>query len=1517
MKKSLNPVCLAAAQAGLLFALLWVGGRAAAAQPDATNFITIREKAGVATTQYPIQIGRPFAPGEIPNFPQAVIGTTNLVTQADVKSRWPDGSVKHAILSFYLPTLAANGTVTVNFINQTAGNATGFLAKADMLANGFNFDAAMELTNGGTTLSASARTMLNADKFEYWHRGAVMTSVIIADHSAARTSDLGFDANKSFRPIFHATFWPAINKVKVRYIGEIANTEALQDQVYALALKLGNTAPLTVYTKSSFKHIAASRWTKEFWLGGVPPTIEINHNLAYLAKTKALPNYDTSRVIPESALAQAYTDPYSGWSLVAKDLYDPGNMLKYMGSTGGRDEIGPYPTWAVRWLYTGDQRVQEQTFGNANLSAAFPVHFREGNGAKTFESGGTNALGRVLSIQARPTVFLNSGNFYINFQYTDPADKIVPVGAMTDEGWYPDGAHQPDFHSPLYLLTGDYFHLEEIYFWASWGAAYTSPGTDVSYGRGPTAATGGITGEVRSDAWIFRNRAQAAFLAPDGTPEKTYFTKLTNDAIAIWEGTVGITGTPNQGNANWNWGHTVAVQKYGPHGVPTIPALRFWEEGGTVPSWSEEVDPAIATNRTPPWQHAFLIYSLGQAKNLGFAAEPLLTWLSPMMIGQITNPGYDPYLVGAYQMPAVRKTDNRFFDLWSQEKTGFLGNYNAQQIFTDQLSDANHGYPMIAIPATGMVAHQPGGSAAWSFIQQQVLTAASLNSNPKWLILPPSNPPPCSFNFAATSASVAATSSTGSLSFTAPASSCAWAATQNHDWLIITSGTAGMGNGTIAYSVAANTGAARSGTLTIAGQTYTVNQAAFCGFTFAASSATVGAAAGTGSVGVTASDAACSWTATSNAAWITITGGASGAGSRTVNYSVAANTGVPRTGKITVAGQTYTVNQLSCATLPATSISVAVGFSFNSMNVTGNNSSCNWTATSNASWLSIVIGASGAASRTLYYSVAANSGPARSGTLTIAGQTFTVNQASACTYSLSASSANVVATANSGSVNVTATNTSCTWTATSNATWITISSGVSGGGNGSVGYAVSANTGAARSGTLTIAERTYTVNQAAGIVTCTYSLSASSANVVATANPGSVNVTASAPSCQWTAASNASWVSITAGASGTGNGTVSYSVTANTGAARSGTLTVAGQTYTINQATAPPPCTYNLSATSANVAATANSGSVNVTTSATTCAWTAASNVSWVTISSGASGTGNGTVNYNVAANSGAARSGTLTVAGQTYTINQAAAPPPCTYGISASSANVVATANTGSVNVTASAPSCQWTAASNASWVSITAGASGTGNGTVSYSVTANTGTARSGTLTIAGNTYTINQAAGSGGGTCSYNVSATSLTVGGAGGSMPLTVTPSAANCAWTATSNVAWITIPSGASGTGNGTVSLNIQANAASSSRNGTLTIAGKTVTITQQAAGGCSVTLAPLSRTVPATASNQSVTVTSNFCFWNVSSTVNWITVTSTQYGFGNGTVTYSVAANSGGTRTGTIIINGSTHVVTQ
>jgi hypothetical protein len=82
---------------------------------------------------------------------------------------------------------------------------------------------------------------------------------------------------------------------------------------------------------------------------------------------------------------------------------------------------------------------------------------------------------------------------------------------------------------------------------------------------------------------------------------------------------------------------------------------------------------------------------------------------------------------------------------------------------------------------------------------------------------------------------------------------------------------------------------------------------------------------------------------------------------------------------------------------------------------------------------------------------------------------------------------------------------------------------------------------------------------------CVYSVSKASGSVPSTASTGSLSVTAGT-ACSWTATSNVSWITITEGASGTGNGTVTYAVAANTGGLRTGTLTIAGESVIITQA---------------------------------------------------------------------------------------------------------------------------------------------------------------------------------------------------------------------------------------------------------------------------------------------------------------------------------------------------------------
>ena len=166
-------------------------------------------------------------------------------------------------------------------------------------------------------------------------------------------------------------------------------------------------------------------------------------------------------------------------------------------------------------------------------------------------------------------------------------------------------------------------------------------------------------------------------------------------------------------------------------------------------------------------------------------------------------------------------------------------------------------------------------------------------------------------------------------------------------------------------------------------------------------------------------------------------------------------------------------------------------------------------------------------------------------------------------------------------------------------------------------------------------------------------------------------------------------------------------------------------------------CTYSISAEGNTFSSAGGTGSVSVTTDAG-CDWTAVSNSTWIHITAGSSGSGNGTVEYSVDANAGVSRMGGLTIGGNTLIVEEDGIACECDIG--SDHAVFSASGGAGSVSVTAEAD-CDWRAVSNNSWIHITAGSTGSGNGTVEYAVDANSGSSRSGTVTIGGNTFTVGQ--------------------------------------------------------------------------------------------------------------------------------------------------------------------------------
>ncbi len=881
-----------------------------------------------------------------------------------------------------------------------------------------------------------------------------------------------------------------------------------------------------------------------------------------------------------------------------------------------------------------------------------------------------------------------------------------------------------------------------------------------------------------------------------------------------------------------------------------------------------------------------------------------------------------------------------------------------------------------------------------------------------------------------------------------------WNALSRDSWITTSSG--GTGSGTITYTVAANNSTSpRTGTITVAGQTFTVTQSGVsCTPSLSSSGTSIGGGGGSGSFNVNL-PAVCTWTASSNSAWLPI----SSNGVSTLSYTVAPNsTGSTRTGIITVTtpssgSVTYTVTQSACSSsLSSTTANWGSGGGSTSINVTMS-SGCTWnTASSDTSWLTVTSGSNGTGNGQFIYAVAANpNATSRTATITVTGgSTFTVTQDGvSCASSLSSYNANPNSNGGVNSFTVTRSAACPSWSAIPTVTWITVTSGGGTTGNGQVVYSVAENTStSSRTGTISVSGgSTFTVTQDG--VSCNSYLNSNSASPSNAGGNFSFGVTRPAACPSWTAISTATWITVTSGGSGTsGNGTVNYSVAENTStSSRTGTISVSGgSVFTVAQAAGNQACTpasSNLAAwykgeNNANDSAGFNNGTaqngaafaagrvgqsllldgvddhvsvphnsnLDITGAITIEAWIypTTSNgriVSKQTVSGSSTNyilellsgklvfysydaatpqynTLNSTVNiplnqwshvamtisnssfsfyvngssesFSVNFTNRAATDGPLYIgttknnavpngttyfsgkidelslynraltAGEIQSIYNAGGAgkcsvTQCSYSITPTSANIAAAGGSTATSVTAP-NGCAWTASSNAAWISITSGSSVSGNGTVNLSVSANTSTSqRTGTVTVAGQTFTVTQ---DGQANCNYSISPMSQSVSADQSNINVSVT-APAECAWTTTNNLAWVYVPPGASGSGNGTVNLIVSQNSSTGSRSGTVIIAGQNFNITQQGATGCNYSITPTSYSIDQIGGYGyfEMTAPSN-CSWSAVSDVPWLTfVLYPSSSSGNGYLYYSISQNYGAQRVGTVTIAGLTHKVTQ
>ena len=415
------------------------------------------------------------------------------MTQCDTKNRWPDGSLKFAIISFIIPKITSHGA-EVRFQNQPSGNNEGYLEQKDMLNDAFDFDGTIQV-DGKVSHSISARSMLQAGHFRYWLRGPIVTAVIIEDRGG-RSEDVNTDGGTGnpLHPIFEAWFYPASHKVEIGFTLEnswASSTlaKSARNQDLELTLSTGHAAPAVRLKQSRFTQFVFTRWRRAFWIGPDPAAIRIYWNPKYLLQTGAYPNWDTDALPNASALAgEAAVNSRLNPARFTIPGYDDYAAAKGKGSGGiGRydqalnaggqaDWIGPATTWDIMYLLTGDPVMGQMMVTNADLAGRFPIWYREADhnagSGRYFDrpnSGTVDTYGRVISVNARQQVTLNLNNWRPGCP-GEERDAINFPGLPNLGGWgdSQDTSHAPDYGYIPYTLTGKYYYLEQLQMDAAW-----------------------------------------------------------------------------------------------------------------------------------------------------------------------------------------------------------------------------------------------------------------------------------------------------------------------------------------------------------------------------------------------------------------------------------------------------------------------------------------------------------------------------------------------------------------------------------------------------------------------------------------------------------------------------------------------------------------------------------------------------------------------------------------------------------------------------------------------------------------------------------------------------------------------------------------------------------------------------------------------------------------------------------------------------------------------------------------
>lgn len=538
----------------------------------------------------PVTFGQIFAVGAVKPT-DVVVGrledNTLVPLQMDVKATHADGTVRHAIFSAIIPTLAGNATRTMSLAKNATVTAGVAPTPADLLAAGFT--ASASATIAGVKYSASADQLMKAGVKTAWLAGSVANEWQV---SAPLKTAAGV-AHPHLTARFAVRYYGTTKKARVDVT--IENNWAFQpgpqNFTYDAEMLVGGKS---VYTKAGLAHVTHARWRKLFWWGGDTPTVDVQLNTKYLIASRAVPNYDQTVAISAATLSGLGTNVAN----VGSEPMSIGIATSYMPMTGAHEDIGVLPSWTTSYILTMDKRARDAMLVTGTGAGSFAMHYRD------------QKTDRPVSLANYPYMTI-AGNYGDTWNPVKNTMEAFPAcGGDCTTPNTADIPHQPSLAYVPYLVTGDYYYLEEMQFWAMYDTFASNP----NY-RG--FVLGLVNSEqLRGQAWALRTLAEAAYITPDADVLKTDLVTLMNNNLDWYNTTYSNNSSANK------------------LGIPT--------QGSSI----AYNDVAIA-----PWMDDFFTSAIGHAAELGFEkAKPLLAWKAKFPVGRMTAPGVCWILGAQYSM---------------------------------------------------------------------------------------------------------------------------------------------------------------------------------------------------------------------------------------------------------------------------------------------------------------------------------------------------------------------------------------------------------------------------------------------------------------------------------------------------------------------------------------------------------------------------------------------------------------------------------------------------------------------------------------------------------------------------------------------------------------------------------------------------------------------------------------------------------------------------------------------------